>query len=36
MMPGASEDQLLSRALLFYGVLWLCLVLLGRIMAIVC
>jgi len=36
IMPGASEDQLLSRALLFYGVLWLCLVLLGRIMAIVC
>jgi uncharacterized protein YggT (Ycf19 family) len=36
VMPGASEDHLLSRALLFYGVLWLCLVVLGRIMAIAC
>jgi hypothetical protein len=34
IMPGASEDQLLSRALVFYGVLWLCLVLLGRIVTI--
>ena len=31
IMPGASEDQLLSRSLLFYGFLWLCLVLIGRI-----
>jgi hypothetical protein len=35
IMPGASEDQLLSRALLFYGILWLCLILLGRIITIV-
>ena len=35
IMPDASEDQLLSRALLFYGVLWLCLVLLGRIVTII-
>lgn len=35
IMPGASEDRLLSRALLFYGVLWLCLAVLGRIIAIV-
>jgi hypothetical protein len=34
VMPGASENQLLSRSLLFYGVLWLCLVILGRIVAI--
>jgi hypothetical protein len=35
IMPGASEDQLLSRALLFYGVLWICLAVLGRIIAII-
>jgi len=35
IMPGASEDQLLSRALLFYGALWVCLAVLGRILAIV-
>ena len=29
-MPGASENQLLSRSLLVYGFLWLCLVLIGR------
>jgi uncharacterized protein YggT (Ycf19 family) len=34
IMPGASQDQLLSRALLFYGVLWLCLAVLGRIVAV--
>jgi uncharacterized protein YggT (Ycf19 family) len=28
--PGASDDQLLSRSLLVYGFLWLCLVLIGR------
>ena len=33
IMPGATEAQLLSRALLFYGILWLCLAVLGRIMA---
>ena len=35
IMPGASEEQLLSRALLFYGLLWICLAVLGRIIAIV-
>jgi hypothetical protein len=30
IMPGASDDQLLSRSLLFYGFLWLCLILIGR------
>ena len=35
IMPGASEEQLLSRALLFYGLLWVCLAVLGRIIAIV-
>lgn len=34
-MPGVKEGQLLSRALIFYGVLWLCLAALGRIIAIV-
>jgi hypothetical protein len=32
IMPGASEDQLLSRALLFYGVLWICFMVIGRIL----
>lgn len=32
IMPGASEDQLLSRALLFYGVLWICFIVIGRIL----
>ena len=32
IMPGASEDQLLSRAMLFYGVLWVCFVVIGRIL----
>jgi hypothetical protein len=31
MMPNAAEDKLLSGALLFYGLLWLCLVVIGRI-----
>jgi hypothetical protein len=35
IMPGASEDRLLSRALLFYGALWLGLAVIGRILAIV-
>ena len=35
VMPDASDDQLLSRALLFYGALWLCLAVLGRVVAIV-
>jgi hypothetical protein len=30
-MPGASDDRLLSGALFFYALLWLCLVLLDRI-----
>jgi hypothetical protein len=30
IMPGASDDQLLSGSLLFYAFLWLCLVLIGR------
>jgi hypothetical protein len=32
IMPGASDDQLLSRSLLFYGFLWLGLVVIGRLM----
>lgn len=35
-MPGASDHQLLSRALLFYGFLWLCLVAAGRLAVLVC
>jgi hypothetical protein len=31
VMPGTSEDQLLSRALLFYALLWLLFVVIGRI-----
>jgi hypothetical protein len=32
VMPDASDDQLLSRALLFYGFLWLCLVAIDQIL----
>jgi hypothetical protein len=32
MMPGASDDHVLSRSLLVYGLLWLGLVALGRIL----
>jgi hypothetical protein len=28
---GASHDALLTRSLIFYGLLWLCLVVIGRI-----
>jgi len=31
VMPGTSENQLLSRTLLFYALLWLAFVLIGRI-----
>ena len=31
VMPGTSEEQLLSRALLFYTLLWLLFVVIGRI-----
>jgi hypothetical protein len=31
-MPGASDDQLLSRSLIFYGFLWLCFVVIGRML----
>ena len=30
-MPGSTDDQLLSKSLLFYGFLWLCFIALGRI-----
>jgi hypothetical protein len=30
-MPGTSDDQLLSKSLVFYGFLWLCFIVLGRI-----
>lgn len=30
-MPGVSDDQLLSRSLVFYGFLWLCFIVIGRI-----
>lgn len=30
-MPGASDDQLLSRSLVFYGFLWLCFIIIGRL-----
>jgi hypothetical protein len=29
---SGSHDELLTRSLLFYGLLWLCMVVLGRIM----
>jgi hypothetical protein len=29
-MPGVTDDQLLSRSLVFYGLLWLCFIVLGR------
>jgi hypothetical protein len=31
IMPKASEDKLLSGSLLFYTLLWLCLIVIGRI-----
>ena len=31
VMPDASDDQLLSRALLFYTLLWLVFIVIGRI-----
>jgi hypothetical protein len=31
MMPGASEEQLVSRSLLLYTCAWLCFVVLGKI-----
>ncbi len=33
-MPGASEDQLLSRSLVFYGFLWLCFIIIGRLVGL--
>lgn len=30
-MPGSTGDQLLSRSLVFYGFLWLCMIALSRI-----
>ena len=33
-MPGTSDEQLLSKSLVFYGFLWLCLIALGRIAAL--
>lgn len=33
LMRGASEDQLLNKALVFYGLLWLCFVVVGRFAA---
>jgi hypothetical protein len=30
--PGASDAQLLSKSLLFYGFLWICFIVLGRIL----
>ena len=30
-MPGTSDGQLLSKSLLFYGVLWICFIVMGRI-----
>jgi hypothetical protein len=30
IMPGSTDDQLLSRSLVFYGFLWLCFIVLGR------
>jgi hypothetical protein len=35
MARRGSEDQLLSRALLFYGFLWLCFVMVGKIVTMV-
>ena len=34
-MPGASDEQLLSRALLFYGFLWLCMAAAGRVAVLI-
>jgi hypothetical protein len=34
-MPGASDERLLSRALLFYGFLWLCMVAAGRVVVLI-
>ena len=34
IMPSASEDQLLSRALIFYGVLWICFIVIGRFLVV--
>ena len=30
--PGASSDDLLTRSLFFYGLLWLCLIAVGKIL----
>ena len=32
ILPGTSEDQLLSKSLLFYGFLWICFIVIGRIL----
>jgi len=33
-MPGTSDDQLLSKSLLFYGFLWICFIVIGRILIV--
>ena len=33
-MPGASDEQLLSRSLVFYGFLWLCFIIIGRLVGL--
>jgi hypothetical protein len=33
-MPSASDEQLLSRSLLFYGFLWLCFIVIGRMVGL--
>lgn len=30
--PGGSESELLSKSLLFYGLLWLCFIVMGRML----
>jgi hypothetical protein len=31
-MPGTSNDQLLTKSLLFYGFVWICLIVIGKIL----
>ena len=33
-MPGTSDNQLLTKSLLFYGFLWLCFIVIGRILIV--
>jgi hypothetical protein len=33
-MPGTSDEQLLTKSLLFYSFLWVCFIVIGRILIV--